>query len=258
MNVINKINTPIISIITSTLNCASALKLTITSITKIKSEFVELIIIDGASSDSTLDVILENKKFIDYWISETDTGIYDAWNKGLKLARGKWIMFLGAGDLIVEESYLKIISSLKRDVDVYENIDFISGKNILYKNNKNIRTIGGPWNWSMLRKYMSIAHPGALHRSSLFTKYGMFDTNFKIAGDYEFLLRIGSKLNALYLTDILVRMEYGGASNSSKVFIENLMAKKKNHINHILFDLAYSLYEICKYIFRKYYDGIVN
>lgn len=208
-------NDPLISIITVVYNGEKYLEETILSIINQTYNNIEYIIIDGGSTDSTLDIIQKYQDKISYWISEKDKGIYDAWNKGISFTHGEWIMFLGADDFLTPnalEKYIHLISTLPIGVK------FISGKIDLIDENKNhIATIGKPWKWKTFKRYMNVAHVGSLHHKSLFKEYGIFDTSYKIAGDYEFLLRAKKKLITTFLDDTIAQMTNGGVSNQQIV-----------------------------------------
>jgi glycosyltransferase involved in cell wall biosynthesis len=214
------------SIITATFNAESCLGTLIASVKAQKSENVEFIIVDGGSSDNTLKIIEANKEFIDCWKSEPDDGIYDAWNKGLDLATGDWIMFLGADDELMPEA-----------LSLYENFllipgmssnDIISSKVMMIdKNENNVRTKGWEWSWPSFLDEMTIAHPGALHSKYFFKKYGVFDTNYKITGDYELLLRPQKSLKAAFMNETTVRMAEGGTSDSIAAMYEHRNATVK-------------------------------
>ena len=105
----------LLSIIIATYNAGNTLDACLTSITKQKSSEIELLIIDGGSSDKTLDIIHSYGDKIDVLISEPDKGIYDAWNKGISHATGAWIMFIGADDILVENSLSPYIQYVKQD-----------------------------------------------------------------------------------------------------------------------------------------------
>lgn len=109
-----------ISIIIATYNADKTLQRCLYSIALQKTEDIELLIIDGKSKDNTLEIIQKNKAIINFWLSETDKGIYDAWNKGIKLARGKWIMFLGADDMLLEGSMAFYLDYLRHE----PNLDY--------------------------------------------------------------------------------------------------------------------------------------
>jgi glycosyltransferase involved in cell wall biosynthesis len=219
-----RITQPMISIIIATYNAGIYLQLCLDSIAVQRNENVELIIIDGGSTDNTIEIIAKNREQINYWISEPDRGIYDAWNKGLQVVNGDWIMFLGADDQLVPdaiESYTTLIKSIYAD----NQVDFISSKvQMIDENGKEIRIKGWSFSWPLFLKEMTVAHTGALHSKMLFQKYGQFNTDFKIVGDYEFLLRSGDSLNALFMNKVTVIMSENGASDSVKAIREHYKA----------------------------------
>jgi glycosyltransferase involved in cell wall biosynthesis len=193
----------------------------------------ELIIIDGASKDDTLDIIHANRDKINYFITEPDSGIYDAWNKGLKQVKGEWVCFLGADDFFCESSTLsKMNAALIR---IPKNIDVVYGKvNLVNTRGDKLFEIGHPWAEAKLdfKKRMSIPHPGLMHRQTIFKRFGEFDTSFKIAGDYELLLRVLKSGEAIFVNSSVVNMRVGGVSNdpSNNVlsYIECSRALMKN------------------------------
>lgn len=115
---------PLISVVTVVFNGAKTLEQTIQSVVNQTYDNIEYIIIDGNSTDGTLDIIKKYEDKIDYWQSEPDNGIYDAMNKGIKLASGEWINFMNAGDMFFSDSVLKNIFYKKKE---YEKVDVIYG-----------------------------------------------------------------------------------------------------------------------------------
>lgn len=112
---INAVALPLITIITSTFNAGEQLRFTAQSIKNQTYPHIQWIIVDGKSSDNTIDIIEELGELVSVWFSEKDSGIYDAWNKALKYAKGDWIQFIGAGDELAEADTLeKIAQILKR------------------------------------------------------------------------------------------------------------------------------------------------
>jgi glycosyltransferase involved in cell wall biosynthesis len=203
---------PLITVITAVFNGAKTLEQSILSVINQSYDNIEYIIIDGASVDGTLDIIRRYDQAIDYWVSEPDGGIYDAWNKGIRLAMGDWVAFLGADDIYLPgaiNSYAETIAD-SRD----RRLEFISSRVNLTNGTKVIRTIGGQWRWKSFRRYVNVAHVGSMHSRLLFERYGLFDTSYKIGGDYEFLLRPKSGLRATFLNSITVNMGIAGASNN--------------------------------------------
>ena len=223
----------LISIITATYNSEKTISKTLESLINQSSKDFEFIIIDGDSRDDTLAIIEEyepefrNKGIKFSWISEKDSGIYDAWNKGLNLANGEWISFLGSDDIMMPEAintYSQI--ALKESS---RQIDLIHSKVEVIRDDKVIKIIDGKWSWKIFKNQMNIAHVGALHNRSYFKKYGVFDESYKITGDYELLLRARHGLKCLYIDELTAQMAYGGISttNVKKVFLETLRAKKE-------------------------------
>jgi len=216
---------PLITIITATFNVADDLPITIKSIRDQLYENVEWIVVDGGSTDQTVNLLKQSEDVIDYWVSEPDKGIYDAWNKGILLAQGEWIAFLGAGDRYKKEalsSYVMEINSSTREPE------FVSSRVQLIKSDGTIlRTVGNPFDWKKVKKHMTIAHAGALHHTNLFNNYGFFDTTYSSSGDYEFLMRCGKNLSAIYMNNVTVEMLAGGISGGYKGKFETYLIQKK-------------------------------
>lgn len=217
---------PLITIITSVYNGGSSLEKSILSVIRQDYDNIEYIIIDGGSTDESVKIIRNYQKHITYWISEPDNGIYDAWNKALQISNGEWIAFLGSDD------YYKInaISTYVVKIKENNNCNYISSRVQLISNQKKHNSvIGEKWRWDTFSRYMNVAHVGSLHHHSLFKEFGWFDTSFKIAGDYEFLLRPGKNLRVDFVDKVLCEMESSGLSSTSrKVFRETTRAKMKN------------------------------
>lgn len=145
-------NTPLVTIITSTFNAVSELENSIKSVIAQSYPNVEYIIIDGGSTDGTLEIIKKYEKNISIIISEKDNGIYDAWNKDLSLATGDWIAFLGADDEYLPDAILNYVNHIEKlNID---DLDYVSSKvELINSNNKFIRVIGSPWNWKKFKRY---------------------------------------------------------------------------------------------------------
>lgn len=207
-------NQPLVSVITSVFNGGATLEEAIDSVAKQTYLFVEHIIIDANSKDNTITLLEKYSDTIDYWISEPDNGIYCAWNKGLKIARGKWISFLGSDDVLKPNAIADMINIANRSP---KELDYISGKTELIKDGKIINVTGIPWQWSKFKKYVCTGHNAALHNKNLYQKIGDYDTSYKSSGDYELLLRIGKNLNAGYADVVTSSMNLGGISNKNSI-----------------------------------------
>lgn len=215
---------PLFSIIIATYNSEKYLSRTLESIISQDFTDYEILIIDGKSKDKTIDVVTDYGDAISVCISEPDNGIYDAWNKGIKNARGKWIMFVGSDDLLLPGA----LSSYALYVNQKESygLQYISAKvELITEEGKLLRTIGKPWKWSKFKRYMCVAHVSSIHSITLYEEYGIYDTNYKITGDYELLLRAKDNLRAGFVDKALAKMQIGGVSMNGKTFIETYWAK---------------------------------
>ena len=200
---------PLITVITTVLNGEGTLRQAIESVLSQKNENIEYVIIDGGSTDGSVEIIKSYGSRINYWISESDTGIYAAWNKGLLNASGKYIAFLGSDDFF-EPNALITYSNFVID---NPGFDYISSR-VRYIDN-NCRVIGVPWRWVDYRRSMHVAHVGSLHKRTLFERFGVYDESLKLVGDYEFLLRAGKSIRAQYLSEPIVLMGGGGVSSTN-------------------------------------------
>jgi len=215
---------PLISIVTATYNAGLLLEKTIQSIRAQQYAEIEYIVIDGASTDNTLGIIDKYKDLIKYSISEPDKGIYDAWNKGVKAAKGEWISFLGAGDEYLPDAIFNYVEYINKNNN--SELEFLSSKVDIVKNDgSRLYTIGSEWMWPKFLDYMNIAHVGSLHSKRLFDKYGLYDIKYKLVGDYELLLRAGPNLMAGYLPNTTATMLFGGMSISKASLKEAFKAK---------------------------------
>jgi len=217
-------NLPLISVVTCTLNDCALLKQTISNISAQSYPRIEYIVIDGGSNDGTIE-LLRNSQVVTHWISEPDMGIYDAWNKALKFARGDYIAFLGAGDLYLESGLDELVHVAKLN----SSADFIYGKVSVGSPQQRHRVIGRSWDWALFRRYMCTTHVGALHSRKLFDRYGLFDASYRIAGDYEFLLRAGQNLKTVFLDKTVAMMLAGGVSQRNYQVLYEVKKAKLQH-----------------------------
>ena len=190
----------------------------------------ELIIVDGGSSDGTVNAIKASGAEAKV-ISEPDEGIFDAWNKGIKLASGDWIHFLGADDLYADRFVFKNMSKIldgaeSKSLIVYGQVS------ITDKDGIEIHVSGAPWSAKDFRHNgMAIPHQGTFHHVSLFRDYGLFEIKSRYLHTYEMLLRYLRDHDAIFAGSILVaRMETGGysgrAENQLSLWIEYMRAQR--------------------------------
>lgn len=222
--------TPILSIITINRNNAEGLRKTIESVLSqeyITPDQLEYIIIDGASSDDSVKVIneyLNNSKYsnkISYWISEPDTGIYNAMNKGIKKAKGSLIGLMHSGDWYLPKAFENLI-----------NIHNNSPQKIIYGalkavHNGKFESVWGQ-NAEILPKQM-IPHLSTFVPKIIYNKIGLFDETYKIAADYELFLRFyTNKVDFIFIDKIICCFNLEGISqNDPKTKIETDLIKKK-------------------------------
>ena len=181
-----------ISIITATYNSNKSLKSCIDSVVMQDYGSIEYIIIDGQSTDSSIDIVNDFQTSYPYIkvVSENDDGIYDALNKGLAIATGDVIGFLHSDDLFPSST---IISELASKIN-NDNLDGIYG-DLQYVNKENTNKIIRLWKscefkLELLKKGWMPAHPTLFLKKHVYDKYGEFNTFYKISADYDFMLRI--------------------------------------------------------------------
>lgn len=242
-----------VSIITVTYNCKIDLKETIKSVEMQNYKNIEHIIIDGGSTDGTLDLIKQYSKEDNKvkYISEKDYGIYDAMNKGINISNGDIIYFLNAKDIFCDEDVItKIVDVFQTTQSeiVYGNI-IINGKEVKkVKHDNSIKK-------QIIMK--GICHQSIFFKKQSFDRIGNFDIKYKISADYDFIIRAFiNKLVFKYKDiDIAIYDENGVSSNINnhkKAIIEykNIINKNCNKTNKILPNMRY-FYMMIKYYFRK-------
>jgi glycosyltransferase involved in cell wall biosynthesis len=231
---ITELTRPLISVIIPTYNAASTLQRAIDSVMGQVFCERELIVIDGASTDQTMNIILRNESELSEWISDVDAGNYEALNKGVCKATGQWIYILGADDYLWSPDVLTFMAPhLIKDAGkhgiVYGKVAYVNASG------ETLQLVGEPW--ESARRYffdrMTLPHQGVFHHRSLFERHGMFNETFRMAGDYEFLLRELKTGQAVFVSNVIVAgYQYGGGSsvpeNGLKVLQEFRRAQKLN------------------------------
>lgn len=207
-----------ISIITVVFNAAKTLEETIESVLKQTYDNWEFIIVDGGSTDGTIDILKRHNSGKVLWRSEPDNGIYDAMNKGIKRASGDWIYFLGGDDTFFNQQVLGNIFLNKR----YE-ADFIYG-NVYDKRLK--RNYDGEFDQNKLLK-KNICHQGIFFRKEIFNDIGTFNTRYRLFADWDFNLRCFSneKVRKEHVDVVVANYSAGGASaeNNDILFFREVL-----------------------------------
>lgn len=250
-----------ISLITITYNSEKTLVDTIQSVLNQTYPNIEYIIVDGASKDKTVSIIKEYEPYFGErmkWISEPDKGLYDAMSKGIRMATGDVVGILNSDDFFTSKEVLQQVANAfiqdEKPDAVYGDVHFVHPENL----NKCVRYYSSKvFRRSLMKLGFMPAHPSFYLRRECFEKYGLYKTDYKIAADFEFLLRViyKEKIKTQYLPIDMVTMRTGGASTSGikshlKIMKEHLRAFRENGIytNMLLLSLRYfyKIYEIIK------------
>lgn len=250
-----------ISLITVAYNSDKTIRDTINSVSSQTYKDIEYIIVDGLSKDRTVDIIREYEPlFADKmkWVSEKDNGLYDAMNKGIHMATGDIIGILNSDDFFTSNNVIeKVISGFNKDVDaVYGDVHFVKSDNlqrcVRYYSSKIFKR-------SLMKMGFIPAHPSFYCRRECFEKYGYYKTDYKIAADFDLLLRFiyVNRIRIKYLPIDMVTMRLGGASTngwkSRKIMMtEHIRSFKEYGIktNRFILSLRY-LYKITEYFRNK-------
>ena len=221
------------SICMATMNAADTLERAISSILMQDTDDYEIVISDGNSIDGTLDILQKYREKINL-VSESDSGIADAWNKAIKRTRGKWLYFLGADDVLATDQVLS--SAAKRLKDMH---GLVAYGDVNYVNTAGREVCRSAVEWdadAFRRSGMTFSHQGVFHHRDLFELYGLFSTNFSIAIDYELLLRYLLNNDAIHFMNFTVaHAQISGLSSKSinmlRVMHENRLAQRKHGIH---------------------------
>jgi len=211
---------PLVTVITVVLNGAGYLEQSIGSVLTQTYENIEYIIIDGGSTDATLEIISKYEDKISYSVSEPDKGIYDAFNKGISCASGGWIYFLGADDFLYDANTIEEIFSEKHHEQalLYGDVFYESG-----------RRFRSRLSWEINARN-TIHHQSAFYRKELFNEFE-YDTNLSVLSDYELNYRIYRQgLKHRYLSRVIAVQGISGASrkiSNRRVYVEMYRVRKK-------------------------------
>ena len=240
---------PLISIVIAVMDGAKVLGRCLDSIAAQTFRDYEVVLADGVSTDGTLDIIRDyaGKGVLKHWRSEKDRGVYDAWNKILPEARGTWICFLGADDLLADPTVLERVAAVLNSKPAHT---IVYGKlNIISEEGPVLDPIIRPWAQlkpAFLAGRTMIPHPGCFHHRSIFERHGSFDPVYRIAGDYDVMLRELKDKDALYLPDIVtVNMQIGGISGKPENLLLGMLeirrARNTNRIPGIAWRLNFKI-----------------
>lgn len=236
-----------ISIITVCYNSAKTISDTINSVANQTLTNKEHIIVDGGSTDLTMDIVAAAAEYVRF-ISEPDKGIYDAMNKGIELATGDVIGTLNADDFYYDSQVLKEVERVFLD----PNVDACYGDLIYVKQDDTGQTVrfwkSNEYKDKLFKSGWMPAHPTFFVRKSVYEKFGRFDLNFKIAADFELLFRLieQHKIRTVYIPKVLVKMRLGGTTNKN---ISNILTQNKEIISTLR--RHYPNFSLLKFISKK-------
>ena len=221
------ISQPVFSVITVTYNCAEPLRRTITSLCQQDATLFEHIIVDGASKDDTVNVIENHAISARYpvrFVSEKDAGIYDAMNKGIALSKGKFLLFINAGDLLMPRILEEILSSLpSNSLSMLYGNALMEGKHIY----------GASFDKSKIAK-LNICHQAIFYGRDVFNELGKYDLQYRTLADHAFNIKCfaDERIQKTYVDRIISEYEAGGfsAHNIDEAFARNRKSLIKQHL----------------------------
>lgn len=234
-----------VSVITVCYNAVSTIEATILSLLNQDYENLEYLVIDGGSTDGTIEVIKRYLPQITHFVSEPDQGMYDAINKGIKLANGEVIGLLHANDCLADQHIISTVvqafNRTKADA-VYGNLNFYSEKGRLIRKWKSAAC-----NRLLLETGWMPPHPTVYIKKNIFLKHGNFRLDFSTAADYELILRFfyRHKIKTVHVNKVFVKMLTGGISN------KNIFSHVSGNINDLRAMKMHQLYAPFIAVFLK-------
>lgn len=219
----------VLSVVCAMRNVAHCVECFLDSYRRERTVDTQLVIMDGASTDGTWEILLRHRDIVDVAVSEADGGIYDAWNKALPFCTGQYVSFIGADDRIAAGSIRSIIAAChgaKNDPHV------IAGFNIHTRLGVPVALLGAPYDPLLLTRRMMLAQVMSAHRVNWLMSVNGFDATYRSSGDYELLLRTRASLRVEVVNVVLAYMEDGGTSRTalSRVFLEDYHARIRNGV----------------------------
>ncbi len=213
-----------VSIITIVYNNRATMEDCVKNVLSQSYNRIEYIVVDGGSNDGTMDIIQTYQDRISQWISEPDQGIYDAMNKGIRMATGQVIGFLHSSDVYAHPRVIEEVARVFKN----SNVSSVYG-DLQYVDKEDLNRVIRYWKSSTYRQgkfrqgWMP-PHPTFFVKKDIYEQYGYFNPYFRIAGDYELMLRFLERyrISAAYIPEVLVKMRWGGISNGG---IKNILLK---------------------------------
>lgn len=223
--------TPLLSIVTVTWNCASTIQNTLKSVRAVKNGDMEYIVIDGVSNDGTLGLIEAEGDLVDVLVSEADTGIYNAMNKGAQRATGRYILFINGDDALVADGFAKVLAQLKQG-----NADVVSAITHVGSLETPEEVLAAKP--SRLPFFNSVPHPSSFVKTVLVQDWG-FEESYKIAADYDLFLRCLLAGKRFASVPAVTALHFrGGASGDVQRAQEEIETIRRKRLGALLFALT--------------------
>ena len=237
-------NNPLLTIVTVVYNCIDSIEETILSVINQGFSDFEYIIIDGGSTDGSLDLIKKYKDSIEVIISEKDNGIYDAMNKALKIRKGKWINFLNSGDTLFDENVLSKASLYFKD----NKLDVIYGDVLFYDKERTYYHKSKTNKWKI--NFIALCHQSVFVKSKA---HGEFSSKYKLAADYDIIYTLIKKGNSKYLNTCVSKYLIGGVSSDVKKVTKEkfFVILSKGNILDLLLGVLFFLYSLIKLFVKQ-------
>jgi glycosyltransferase involved in cell wall biosynthesis len=237
-------NKPLLTIITVVLNDIKNIEQTLLSVIADKNSLIEYIVIDGGSKDGTVEIIKNYSNSIDYWVSENDSGVYDAMNKGIKASNGQVIGLLNSGDYY-NPGALNIVIKKIKDIK-HTKFIIAGGISLINSKNQSIKT----YHFKLKRlskKFINMPffHPSTFISSAAYSFCGLYNKNYKISADYDLsLCLLANNIEVLENPFIFTSMRIGGLSDSSANFL--IMQRESYQIRRKYKGLIFCTYVVVR------------
>lgn len=246
-----------ISIITVCYNSEKYIRSAIESVINQTYNDIEYIIVDGSSKDKTVDIIKSYGNKISKFVSEPDKGIYDAMNKGLKMATGDIVAILNSDDFYIDNN---VIASIVNELQMKKTDSLFADLIYVEENNSDVQVRywkSEPFVKGAFQKGWHPAHPTFFVKNEVYKKFGYFNLDFKLAADFELMLRFLEKhqISSCYLPEAIIKMRLGGATNKNikNIFNQNLECYRAFKINQLRVPVFYPVYRLLPKLLQYFY-----
>jgi glycosyltransferase involved in cell wall biosynthesis len=239
--------TPLLTIVTVTWNCAATIQRTLESVKAVKDDDVEYVVIDGVSTDGTLAIIEAQDDLVDVLVSEPDTGIYNAMNKGARRAAGRYTLFINGDDALVADGFPAVMTLLRRgDADIVTATTHVGSETA-----PDEVLVSKPL---QLPFFNSVPHPSSFVKTALLQDWG-FEEDLKIAADYDFFLRAlmaGKRFASVPgVTALHFRGGASGDIQRSQTEVDGIRRKRLGSLLYAITNMIFHVWRSTKRIFRK-------